>query len=227
MSDFLELCQMVARESGTVSGIQPLAVTGQTGRLGKIVFWVPEAWRQIQNRRSAWFWMEGEFEHAIVADTARYTGSSFSLDRWSAWITREDSLTIYNEALGVSDERPLIFMPFDLYRRTYDRGTQTSNYPVHYSVSPAGELCFGPVPDDTYIARGLYRKSPQVLADSGDIPEMPVQYHDLIAWNGLILLAEHDEGEIQIAVATRRSRELMGDLERDQLPQMKLPDALA
>lgn len=225
--DFRELCQMVARESGTVSGAQPLTVVAQTGRLGKIVFWTAEAWRQIQNRRSRWFWMEGEFDGETAADTARYTATSFSLDRWSAWIRRPGTLTIYLESLGVSDERELIFMPWDMYRRTYDRGTQTSNYPVHYAISPAGELCFGPIPDDVYIVQGIYRKSPQTLEADGDIPEMPEQYHDLIAWDALQLLAEHDEGEIQIAVAVRRSRELKADLERDQLPQMELPDALA
>lgn len=227
MSTFLELCQMVARESGTVSGTQPVAVTGQTGRLAKIVYWVIEAWRQLQNRRSRWFWMEAEFSGTTTSGNARYTSSSFSLTRWAAWIKREDSLTIYKQSTGVSDERALIFMPWDMYRRTYDRGTQTNNYPVHYSISPAGELCFGPVPDDTYVVQGLYRKSPQTLEANGDTPEMPAHFHDLIAWNALLLLAEHDEGEVQIATAIRRSRELMADLERDQLPEMELGGALA
>jgi hypothetical protein len=227
MSTFLEICQMIARESGTVSGTQPVAVTGQIGRLGKIVYWAIEAWRQIQNRRSRWLWMDAEFSGTTTASSARYTSSSFSLTRWAEWITEERTLSIYLQSTGVSDESYLLFMPWTRWKQMFDFGTQTNDRPLYYSVSPAGELCFGPIPDDTYVVRGRYRKSPQVLAATGDIPEMPVRFHDLIAWEGLLLLAEHDEGNIQIAVATRRKRELMSDLERDQLPQIELPGPIA
>jgi hypothetical protein len=104
----------------------------------------------------------------------------------------------------------------------YDRGVQTQGRPVHYSISKAGEFCLGPVPDDAYVVRGEYRKAPQILAANGDIPEMPARFHEVIAHYGLMLLAEHDEGNLHIAVAMRRYRELMDDLERDQLPTLEI-----
>lgn len=217
---YLELCQMIARESGTVSGTLPSSVVTQTGRLGKIVHWVDTAWRQIQNRRNAWLWMRGEFgspDAVTSAGTARYTAASWNLTRWAEWITTADTVTIYKQSEGVSDEVPMLFMPWALYRRTYDRGDQQQDRPVHYSVSPAGEFCLGPKPDDIYVVRGEYRKSPQTLSANGDIPELPVRFHEVIAWYAFLLLAEHDEGNLHIAVALRRYRELMGDLERDQL----------
>ncbi len=227
MSTFLEICQMIARESGTVSGTQPSTVVSQVGRLGKIVHWGREAWTQIQNRRNAWLWMEDEFEGTTTASSPRYTAASFSLTRWAAWIIRERTLSIYLQATGVSDEGYLRFIPWSHWKQLYDFGTQTNNRPVHYSVSPAGELCLGPIPDNTYVVRGPYRKNAQTLAANGDIPEMPTQYHDLIAWEGLLLLQEHDEASIPIATAIRRRRELTGDLERDQLPQVELPGPIA
>lgn len=222
---------MVARESGTVAGTLPTTVISQTGRLGKIVHWTAQAWKDIQTRRSSWKWMRAEFDDAATvtaANTARYTAASFNLDRWAAWITSNDSLTIYLAATGVSDEGALDFIDFARYRRMYERGTQVANRPVHYAVSPAGELCFGPKPDAIYRVRGEYRKNPQTLSVNADVPEMPLHFHPLIAWRGLLLLNEHDEGgQLPIGTAVRRERELMADLERDELPKVELPDALA
>jgi len=232
MSTFLSLCQDVARESGTVSGTQPTAVASQTGRLGKIVHWTRQAWTDIQNARGEWRWMEAELEDAeITASTAKYTSTSFSLTRWAEWIMDvdpEDRIwTIYADSLGVSDEGPLSVIDHREWRRMYDRGTQEERRPAHVAVSPAGELCFGPIPDATYVVNGLYRKSPQTLSVDGDTPEMPSRFHSLITWKALVLLAEHDEGEIALATANRKLRELWDDLERDQLPQMKKGQPLA
>jgi hypothetical protein len=230
VSTFLELCQKVARESGTVSGTLPSSVASQTGRLGKIVFWTADAWRQIQNRRSAWLWMRDEFgspDAVTSAGSKRYTAASWNLTRLAEWIIDDDTVTIYLQATGVSDEGPIKYLPWHLYRRQYERGAQEQNRPVHFTVSPANEFCLGPTPDDTYVVRGEYRKTPQELTANGDIPEMPLRFHELVAWYGFLLMAEHDEGPFHIAVATRRKRELLDELERDQLPQMTLPEALA
>lgn len=222
--DYLSLCQMVARESGTVSGTLPSSVAGQTGRLSKIVFWTNDAWRQIQNRRNAWRWMRAEFgapDAVTVAGTKRYTSASFNLTRWAEWITEEDTVSSYLQSTGVADEQPLLFMPWSLWKRTYDRGEQQQDRPIHYTISPAGEFCIGPTPDDTYVIRGEYRKSPQSLTANDDVPELPARFHDIIAWYALLLLAEHDEGgQLPLARAGRNYNTLMDDLERDQLPQL-------
>lgn len=228
MSTFLELCQKVARESGTVSGTLPSAVTSQTGRLAKIVYWTVEAWRQIQNLHASWLWMRDEFDSpATTAGTARYTAVSWNLTRWAEWITEPDTVTMYLEADGVADEGLLTYIPWATYRAVYERGTQTADRPVHYSISPAKEFCLGPKPDDAYIVRGEYRKSPQTLSANTDEPEMPTRFHDLVAHYALLLLAEHDEAPMHIGVAERRKRELLDQLERDQLPKLELPSPLA
>jgi hypothetical protein len=223
---FLELCQMVARESGTVSGTLPTAVTGQTGREGKIVYWTQEAWRRIQNSRRGWRWMRAEFEKPIGASSQRYTAAAFSLDRLADWITEPDTLTVYDTAIGVADEQSIPFIPFDEYRARYERGTRIAGRPVHFSVSDAGELCF-PKMDTDYTVRGLYRKTPQSLAANTDIPEMPLRFHDLIAWDALQLLAEHDEADFHVIINRTRKSELMADLMRDQLPRVATAGTLA
>jgi len=226
MATFLELCQMVARESGIISGVLPISVTGQTGREGKVVYWVQEAWRRLQTSRSGWLWMQGEFSGSVGPSTQRYTGASFGLTRWAKWITAPDSMTIYLTSTGVSDENPIGFIPFSTYRAVYERGTRVATRPNAYSVSPAGELCV-PYCDATYTLRGEYRKSAQSLAANGDIPEMPVDFHDIIAWSALELMAEHDEGEFHVLINRGRKAEQMAALLRDQLPEIGLGGPLA
>jgi hypothetical protein len=218
--NFLELVQMAARESGTISGTAPAAVTGQSGRLLKFVSWTAQGWTDIQNARSSWRWMRAEFESPLTAGAPRYTAASFSLARWAEWIGEPDTLTLYRQSEGVADEAALGWVDWPRYRATYERGAQTANRPVDAAISPAGELCFGPRPDATYIVRGEYRKSPQTLTAGSDTPEMPARFHALIAWKALLLMAEHDEAPLHIGMAIRRHRELMSDLERDQMPRI-------
>ena len=206
----------------TISGTLPVAVTGQTGAEAKVVYWVQEAWRRLQRSRSSWLWMQGEFTGSIGASTQRYTGAgSFSLTRWAKWVTVPDTLTVYLTATGVSDEGAIGFIPFNNYRAMHERGTRTAGRPNSYSISPAGELCF-PYCDAAYTVSGLYRKSVQNLAANGDIPEMPVDFHDLIAWNALELLAEHDEGEFHVLINRGRQAAARSDLMRDQLPEVAI-----
>lgn len=222
---FLELCQMAARESGTVAGTVPTGVTSQSGRLEKVVNWVNDAWREIQTSRNRWLWMRGEFgspDAVTIAGTNRYTPASWNLTRLAEWIIDQDTVTIYKQSEGVSDESQLVFMPWQDYRRQYERGTQVQNRPLHFSISPANEFCVGPVPDDVYVIRGEFQKTPQDLTANGDIPELPARFHAVIAWHAVLLLNEHDEAQLPIATASRHQRQLMDDLRRDQLPKMHI-----
>jgi len=229
--NFLQLCQMVARESGTISGLLPTAVVGQDGRLLKVVSWTQSAWTKIQNDRRSWRWMYGEFNDTTTvtsAGTARYTATSWNLNRLANWVVDAESMSIYDAAIGVSDENLIIPMSWDMYRRQFVRGAQTPGRPQYYAISPANEICFGPVPDREYSIRGEYYKNPQTLVEATDVPELPARFHEVIGWYGLLLLAEHDEGQYHTQVAYRRYSELMGDIRRDQLPRIAIgADALA
>ncbi len=225
---YLQLTQDTARESGTVSGTLPTSVAGQSGRLLKFVKWVATAYEEIQNMEDTWRWLRTEFTGEITSGTARYTDASFSLTRWAEWITDENvdglegesALSIYKTATGASDEGPIREIPWNVFTSMYVRGSHDNVRPVHYAVSPMGELCFGPTPDATYTVRGEYVKGPQTLAENTDTPEMPGRFHDVIYHYALVLMAEHDEAPLHIASNMRRFRQLMDALRRDQLPQL-------
>ncbi|WP_042700699.1 hypothetical protein [Azospirillum sp. B506] len=223
MPTFLELCQAVARDSGTVSGAQPVSVTGQSGRLAKIVQFTAEAWTDIQNSRSAWAWMRKEFEVATIAGTAEYTAAAWNISDLAAWIIENGSVTLYDQAIGSADEREITPISWDRYRVIYGRGAQVQQRPVACAIKPAnGALLLGPAPDSVYVVRGEYRAAPQLLASNTDVPAMPVRFHDAIKWRALQLLSEHDEAPTAIATAAANYRRVLGELERDQLPQIAI-----
>lgn len=223
MSTFLELCQKVARDSGTLSGTVPTTVVGQSDRLAKIVSFTSEAWVQIQNLHTNWRYLRKEFpaDCNLTASTSAYTAASFSITDFESWITEGDDIfSLYLTSRGVADEGPVSYIPYDYWRRLYGRGLQTEHRPVHVSVNYSDELCFGPVPDAGYTVKGMYRRSPQVLAANDDTPIIASAMHDIIKWRALQLLVEHDEAPTQVLItANRQYANYLDALRREQLPQ--------
>ena len=222
MATFIQLCQKTARESQTVSGTYPTSVSDQTGWLLQIVKAVVDAWENIQNKHPDWRWMRADFEGDTISGTARYTAAGWSLTRFAEWITEPDVITIYKDSTGVSDEGPLTFKPWQEWQRLYDRGTQTANRPVHWSISPTNEFCLGPKPDAVYTVRGPYRKGNQTLANNTDEPEGPGRFHNAIVYEALEILAGFDETPAAVVTARSKLLKIMDGLERDQLPRLEL-----
>ena len=110
--NFLQLCQRVALESGTLAGLPSfLTVAGASGRAAKIVAWTADAWVQIQNERPDWLFRTAEFNHALVIGTNRYSGSAdFALADFGRWLPDTNdrlTMTLYDPAIGVADETPI------------------------------------------------------------------------------------------------------------------------
>lgn len=221
MSSFLELCQLTARDSGTISGVAPTTVIDQTGRLAKIVGYVVEAWGLIQNLNDEWFWMQREFSKTITSASARYSATDLSITDLSQWflpdVKGRNRLTIYADSIGVADEHEINYIEFEDYLRRYERGVQTASPPVCYAIAPDGKLCFGPIPDANYTVKGRYRKLNQILTENADIPECPVRFHNIIKHRALLLLAEHDEAAFPVGAERLKYAELLDSLELSQL----------
>lgn len=223
---------MVARESGTVAGTNPTAVTGQSGRLLKIVNWTLESWKQIQNHRPDWDWMADTFTGSIsLAGGATYTPEgSWSITRFGRM--RQDDLTtgfkalsMYKTADGVSDEQPLTQISWRTYRERYVRGTQNTDRPIEWAITPAKAIVFGPAPDDTYTVRGEYFHRANTMAANTDTPEMPEEYHELIAWWAVCLLHGHDEALVTGPAFTHASAQkalYLRNLENAELPGIEV-----
>ena len=227
MSTYLELSQALARESGTISGTNPTAVASQTGRLLKIVNWIDQANVAIQNLHADWRWMQKTFSGDTSSGSGQYTPASWSITDLRDWlrdnrVTGYQPHTIYLTADGVAGEGALLEITWQQWRTTYGRGSQTNNFPSQYAISPAGEFSLGPIPDDTYTINGEYRQAAVRLTADGNIPAMPVAFHEIIVWRALMMLAEFDEAAEQRAAAILKYNELLEALGRDQLPVVSL-----
>lgn len=195
--NFLALCKAVARDSGTVAGVPNFTtVAGATGRIEQVVGWTADAWVDIQNARNDWLWMRRTFEKGLLADTAAYTPASWALTRVSRWLPDRinyNTMSLFDPAVGRTDEQTLRMISYDRWREMYDRGTHDNQRPSHWAVSPTNELLFGPTPDKVYTVRGEYRVKPQVLTLDADEPEMPDEYHRAIVCYAIRLMAGSDE----------------------------------
>ena len=221
MATFLQICQKVAAESGTISGTQPTSVCGQVGRLSKVVGWVADAWTEIQNREASWRWMRVPFPASAlaIANSASYTPVAWNITDFAEWLVTDQGLSIYATALGVADETPIKFISWDGYWRIYTRGVQTPSRPMYYSISPQNALVLAPIPDQAYQVRGEYRQVPQTLTNNTDVPACPPRFHDAIVWAAVARLCQHDEASpVALASAQYKFNEFLGGLERDQLP---------
>lgn len=222
MSSYLELCQEVARESGTMASTTINSVTGQTGRPEKVVEWVAEAWKQIQNKHTSWRFRRTEFTAPLIVNTGLYTPAALSLNNVSEFIYAQDCFTAYRDSVGVAEEYALTPLPWADFKRTYRRGTQTSAPPSHYSIAPDGSLAIGPAPAEATTIKGEYVRTAQILSANGDIPICPVDYHSIIVWYAIVHLAEHDEGAFQVATADRKYKEYYNAMARSQLPTITI-----
>jgi hypothetical protein len=217
----LQLCQALARESGTVAGYdQPTTTLGQTGRLGRIVGWIDQAWRAIQVARSDWLWMQDEFQADTVAGTGTYDGATLVDSRFGDWLFDardvESGLTCWPKDVGQNEEGNLRFVEWPRFRQM-TVGDPEGARPWAFTVDPRNRLRLFPVPDKVYTLRGVYRKSPQTLTVDLDEPELPERHHDLI-WRAALrsLFAFDENASTQVTLQGLIEVEEFGALVRDQ-----------
>lgn len=240
MSTFLQLCQDVASESGTFSGTVPSVVTGQAGRLAKVVRWTNQAWRSIQNAHAQWRWMQSQFYGPTVASTQSYAGTDFNdlftaaaITRFAEWTYTgegaEDRFSLYDPSIGAADEMPLRYLDWNDFYTLRMRGAVSTeeDRPAFFTIGPNNKLYLSKIPDKAYTVRGLYRKSPQELEADSDTPEMPERFHDLIVDIAVEYLGTHDEATVQIPLWRLRRFEKFNELERDELPKIRLAGTFA
>lgn len=235
MSTFLELCQSVAADSGTVSDtslLSPATVTGQTGRLLRVVNWTKEAYRQLQVMRSDWEWLRAEFEGETLVNVRRYSLNETN-ERWRNWVftsSRGDpTFSCWLTATGQTDERWLQYRPWEYFRRTFlfgDNASETGR-PAYISVDPQGQLVLHPIPDAAYTIRGEFMRGPQILAADAEEPELPEEYHEAIKWKALILLGIFDEAVEQVPAWQAQLDIYLDGMVLTQTPRVELTGALA
>lgn len=220
---FLQLCQKLARLSGTVDGLPSFTTTvGASGRLAKVVDFVSDAFVEIQNERSDWLFLIKEFSGPLTIGQSQYTAAQLAIADLGAWLPDTDdrnTVTLYDPAKGTADEGAIRQIGYDEWRRSYYIGSQTNNRPVAWAIAPDGRICFGPAPDKAYTFRAQYRRTPQVLAADADVPIIPAQFHNVIVGQAMLNMIDSDEAFEVLLPKAQREMTLKAPLVNDQTPQ--------
>lgn len=204
MSTFLQLVNDVGRESGTM-GQQVLgSVSGASGRWSKVVSWTRQAWEMIQRDRTDWSFLRKTFDGALVAGQQRYTPAQLGIADFGSWPRfdvhgQHPSLSLYDPAIGRTDEVKLTRMDYDCWADSYDFGVTADNRPTSYTFDSDRQLCLGATPDKVYRVRGRYRRSIQSLTADADTPYIADDHHQIIVWRALMLLGDDDEAAFEVA----------------------------
>jgi hypothetical protein len=227
VATFLALCNQVVTRSGVI-GAALTSVATTSARQAKCVDWVAHSWELIQSLQD-WDFLKAEVPAvALTIGTASYSGAALGIstrfDKFRGERPGRNGIyrpwTIYDNAIGVSDEMPLQQIGYPTWREMYDRSTQVNNRPVHYAFAPDGTIRFGPIPNKQYMVRGEYLKAPQILAADADVPDMPSKFHPIIVWRAIMLASEHDEAPMGLNGAVSQFQQLLIDMEAEFLPEM-------
>jgi hypothetical protein len=221
---FLEMAQLVVLKCG-ISGTLT-TVVGRSGELARVVNWVNEAWFDIQRKNSNWDWMRYNFSFQTTPSVDEYTPALANTTNFRKW--HEDSLRLFETAIGVSDEQFLPYQGYKAFRDTYRYSTQTPARPSVFSVLPRGSnLLLGVVPDKVYTVRGEYQRKPTLMAANTDAPDMPDDFHMAIVHLARMKYAMFENAPEVMAEAQAEYNDVMSDLAALHTPDIDTGSPLA
>ena len=236
MATFLTICQETAREVG-IAGTGPASVVGATGEEADVVRWVRDSYIDIQNRNGAhWRWLRHGFTVNTVASQDVYAFGACTDDETSALITRfsswrfqdrQDPPKIFLTSTGLGGERWLIWSKWEWFKQIYKINLQTDGQPAHITIDPLDRIVIGPAPNDIYTVSGEYWLSGQVLALDADVPEMPIQFHNLVKYYAIEHYGYFESAPEVLARAEKFSKKYMRQLEANQLGRFRKARAIA
>lgn len=248
MATFLALCQSVHRKmrGGNASpGSQPTAIPvpatpAQDQMVYDIVDAVQLAWENLQNLHSGWLWMWKQGLLQLTPHVRLYTISDLLVKIPDyGWLKTFDAaeapiyLNLYDttSAPAARVGQPVWYSPYENWRGLRDRPPITIEaQPRYFTQWPDYTLEFDPTPNVSPGGGGYtlmldYRQANQLLTGANTVPNLPLRFHELIAWMAVEIICE-TRGSTAL-LASLAKREIYGEglrqgrlsqLESDQLP---------
>lgn len=183
--NFLSLAQAVKRESGLSGSVT--AYIGANAEDTRVFNWVNWAARDVFMAREDWRFRRGS---ATLASTTSQSNAAtaFGLTDFASWKRPSGDYrpSAYRVSDGLSQEKELAWMDYDLFRKQFYLGSQTAGNVQYWSVSPDEAFLIGPAPDSAHFIRADYIKDYTDLTADADIPVIPTRFHMIIVWRALL-----------------------------------------
>jgi hypothetical protein len=217
--NFVQLVENLRVECG-VSGTPLVTVQNLNGELLRLKTWIADAWNEIQVSRQEWKFLRAKFSFNTTANKQNYSLADLNLNNLDMW--KQNSMWIYDPAIGLGDQQPFNPMPWDDFREVYVRGTQTPAKPMRFTIADDDSLWIGAVPDKAYTISGEYWTDPVQLSADNDTPAMPVQFHKLIVFEAMKKFAGYDAAAEVYQRAVNEGSHMRTMLEIKQLPPVTI-----
>lgn len=220
---YLELCKALRREC-SVSGNGPAAVTGQTGEMARLVEWIKNADREIQQQWNDWnfLWASDSFNTISsqslydLTDETDMGGAPNIITDFNHLAKHDNTSDLAGELRIWVDGDPLFFIPWSEYQASSYTGTSK---PYQFTIRPDGKWLLLPTPNAVYAINFEYYKTPTLLAANGDISAIPVLYHDTIVARAMMFYGEYESAQEVLQGGAERYTEGYTSLMDKELPQ--------
>jgi len=160
---YLQMLQRLQQESST-SGTVPSTCQNVTGDLARLCGWINQAWVDIQNERSDWFFMEQPVSFNTIVGQQAYNAAQAGLSSFANYDI--SSFRQYNVSMGFGSEQRLLFAEYRRFRDLYQYATMrtTQAMPVCFTVDYQKNILLGPIPDNVYCVNGLAYAKPTTFS---------------------------------------------------------------
>jgi hypothetical protein len=230
--NYLQLAQRTRRKC-RIAGTGPTAVANQSEEYSRVLDWVNEAWMIIQRKHeTAWLFMRASCSAPTINGQAAYGASEFNLTDLGRFVLNYetgDTFRVYNTAQGQASETFMDVVDYDSWRDTYLIGALRTSYqrPDTVAVGPDGKLYCGPIPSGGWTIGGDYIRVPTEMVQATDVPSLPAQYHMAIVYRAMMLYGVSEAAAEVYQDGQNAFDTVMREIERTQLPPMRLAGALA
>lgn len=191
----------------------------------RLLDFINEAWMAIQEMYPNWLWMRNSMSFPTVAGQPTYTlaqieSTGTGLSDFGNWDVY--SFRAYNTTVGLNDERRMGYLSYDNWRDVWQIGSLrvSNSMPVDITITPALGVGIGPTPIAGYTISGDYYKVATELSASTDTPGMQSQFHMMIVYRAMMLYAGGEAASEIYQMGSNLSREMLGRLELQQLPEL-------
>lgn len=213
---FLDLVQSTWLKCG-LSGAPPQSVKNTTDMEARVVLWVQDAYREVQQAHDHWLFMAKTAISQFVPGKTVYSWADLNApDLSSLWQVDagHGSPTVY---------QPMTAAPFEELA-AYVRPTEaTRGAPLMYAVGFDKRLHLAAPPQDPVPVRVQYFHTPVEFVNNTDLSILPEGHNHVIRHRAVQSYAFFDSDPALMQEALRSYSKALFHLENQYLPPMRFP----